>query len=173
MRLNESPYSSYESWDEGQIYDISWSSKLPESNNVAEFGDYVIFQWKSRPPHTQNYPFLFRVLGNRIDLIHSNYEGKWIVIWSGYFEFENWFDIHIRILLSRDKDTGKLQLTYNGDIQTFSKDQYNQNSQGVTEFTGRTLDDSTNYFKWGVYNRGMPKHALKHYLDRLFIKQIR
>lgn len=172
IKLNESPWSSYEDWNEGDIYDFSWSSKLPETNDNSEFGDYVIFQWKSAPPQTQNYPFLLRVLGNKIDLIHSNFEGKWLIIWSGVFEFEQWFDVKIRIRLSRDKDKGKLHFYYGGQRQDFICDQNGDKTQAINEFTGRTLDDSANYVKWGVYNRDMPGHALKHYVDRLFIKQI-
>lgn len=171
IRINQPPCTAYEQWLEDDVYDISWSSKLTETFS-AEHGDYIIFQWKSNPDATQNYPFLFRVMNNQLNLIHSNYRGDFLTVWASPIQADTWYDIGLRVLLSRDRNKGTLRLSFNGTQQAFLRDQNNNMTPGIKTFIGRTLDDGSNYPKWGVYNRDHPAHLLCHYVDRLFIKQI-
>ncbi|MBF8780661.1 heparin lyase I family protein [Pseudomonas fulva] len=163
--------SSYESWLEGQTYEFSWSSRLPDTRSL-EHGDFVIFQWKSYQEGIQNYPFLFTVNRNVLSMIHSNERQEWIVVWQGHVKSDQWFDIRVRAGLSRDKNKGTLCLYLNEQRQTFSR---NRNNEAMLDDTllCRTLDEQRgNYPKWGVYNRDQPKQTLRHFVDRLMIKRI-
>jgi len=170
IKINQPPYSSYEHWAEDDIYDFSWSSKLPETHSPS-YGDYVIFQWKSNPAASQNYPFLMRVINNRLDLIHSNVEKQFLTVLSVPIVQDQWFDIRIRVKLSRARTVGWIEFHFNGVQQLFHRDQYGQLNT-AERFIGRTHDDGVNYPKWGIYNSGHPRHALTHYVDRLLIKQV-
>ncbi|WP_460417963.1 heparin lyase I family protein [Pseudomonas sp. microsymbiont 2] len=163
--------ASYESWNEGETYDISWSSMLEDTDSIT-YGKYVIFQWKSYPEGIQNYPFLFTVHQNFLRMIHSNKEGKWIEIWQGPIESGKWFDVKVRMRLSRDETAGALILFFNGEPQ-----QFHHNRDGEREVADvlvcRTLDEGRgNYPKWGAYNRDKALHAIRHYVDLLRIKRI-
>ncbi|MFJ4155068.1 hypothetical protein ACIPZF_09700 [Pseudomonas sp. NPDC089752] len=163
---------SYESWKERETYDISWSSKLDDTES-STFGDFVIFQWKSYPEGIQNYPFLFTVHQNQLRLVHSNRAGKWIVVWRGSIESRKWFDVKVRVTLSKNELAGSLELSFNGEPQQFQRNREDE-AEISDILVCRTLDEGRGiYPKWGAYNRHQHLHAIKHYVDLMRIKRIR
>ncbi|MEN4128687.1 hypothetical protein P8971_23515 [Serratia marcescens] len=165
------------SWVDSGSYHFSWSSKLSSTMNVNG-RPFVIFQWKSYSGGIQNYPFLIRVNDGVLEFIHvtesgngSSEGGDWIFFWSHRIDSNEWFDISFDVFLSKRRGQGKIKLTFNGLPQMFTKDQYNNNIPETEYFICRTLDNNGNTPKWGFYNRGVPQHALTHWIDRLFIKQ--
>lgn len=130
--------TSYESWQEGHVYEFSWGSRLPDTQSLVH-GDYVIFQWKSYPGGLQNYPVLFRVQNNLLSLIHSNEAGAWIIAWEGDVRSDVWFDIRLRMTLSEEVTKGSVQLWFNHEPQTFTRDR-NNNPLKDEVLICRTLD---------------------------------
>lgn len=162
---------SYESWEEGDVYDFSWGSRLADAQSLVH-GDYVIFQWKSYPEGVQNYPLLLSVQKNRLSLIHSNEQQKWIVAWEGSIRSDVWFDIRLRITLSRHAEHGNARLWFNDELQTFVRDRFGNVLEDEV-LVCRTLDNGRgNYPKWGAYNREHCQHGIQHYLNSPRIRRI-
>ncbi|MEU7139781.1 heparin lyase I family protein [Nocardia sp. NPDC046473] len=172
------PGARYEAWDEGEIYDISWSSLLmPMTDEESQkFGSYIVFDWRSYQGGVQDSPFHLKVSkkagsGLGLDLVHSNESRQSVTIWEGAIESGQWQDIRLRVRFSGNRTQGWIRLYLNGEAQDFSRDDNNGPTQ-AQEFRGRTWDYSGSP-KWGVYNRNNPGQNLKHYLDSPRIRRIK
>lgn len=151
IRVGGSPYI----WVNNRTYIIKWKSKITKID--SEYGDFVIFQWKSYPNELQNYPFLMTAENDEVRLTYVDTEGKWHRLWTKKTVDGEWNNYQLTIHLSDRDGSGWIQLQYNGGGQMVG---------GSSRFYGRTLD-GTNEPKWGVYNRDRPGHEMEQYIGEL------
>ncbi|MGV2811737.1 hypothetical protein [Enterobacter cancerogenus] len=144
-------------WLEGNTYKLSWKSKITKIK--SDYGDFVIFQWKSYPNGEQNYPLLMTANDDYVKLIYVDTSGEWHTLWQQTTVDGAWNQYELTIHLSSDVDSGWVELVYNGESQLLD---------GVTRFMGRTLDGS-NEPKWGLYNRDNPGHAMEQFVGAMVV----
>ncbi|CAI1965423.1 Uncharacterised protein [Serratia quinivorans] len=149
-------------WVENKTYKISWSFNVPEA--TSEYGDFVIFQWKSYPNGKQNYPFLITINKNKIILTYvstgDDNGKKWHRIWTHDIKDNEWNNAALTLHLSDDETVGWITWEYNGEMQKLD---------GKDKYPARTLDGS-NEPKWGVYNRDKPEHAMEQLVGNLKVE---
>jgi hypothetical protein len=145
-------------WNDEETYYLGWSSKIPKV--TGEYGDWVIFQWKSYPtehtPSIQNYPFLMTVSAGLVRLIYvqPNAKGAWSTIWSHPIQDNDWNRYVLGLGLSTDANKGTVDFYFNGVKQVLTGAPY------------RTFDVD-NEPKWGVYNRDQPLDEMEQFIDNL------
>lgn len=145
-------------WQENTTYRLRWKSLLTKID--SEFGDFVIFQWKSYPGGQQNYPILFTAVNGEVRFIYVDPENKWHTIWRQPTSDGAWNDYCLTLHLSGVDGQGWFEFEYNGVAQRFAN--------GESRFKGRTLDGA-NEPKWGVYNRDKPAHELEQFIGDLTV----
>jgi hypothetical protein len=133
IKVNGSTYT----FRNGQTYYLGWYSKLSSTVN-----NNAVFQWKSYGNHTQNYPFVLKVISNRITMIQRQPGTSEVRIWSQPITANTWNQFVIGVYMSAQTRGGWIELWFNGQQQTFSS--------GVQRYACRTFD-SENHPKWGVY----------------------
>jgi hypothetical protein len=121
----------------GGTYYLGWYSKLSSTVN-----NNAVFQWKSYGSHTQNYPFVLKMINGRITMNQRQPGSSDQVIWSAPFTANTWRHFAIGVHLSAGTRGGWVQLWLDGRQQTFV--------DGSTRYACRTFD-SENHPKWGVY----------------------
>ncbi|UNM12772.1 heparin lyase I family protein [Streptomyces formicae] len=137
-------------------YYLGWESKL--SHTSLPTGDFVVFQWKSYPNATQNYPLLMTVDNDRVNLVYVGTDAAWHTIWSAPVAAWDWHRFVLAIHTSDSATGGWTELWFDGVKQTFTN--------GSTRYTGRTWD-SANEPKWGVYDRDHPDSEVVNRIDSL------
>lgn len=153
IKVNGKAYT----WIEGNVYKLCWKSKITKIG--SDYGDFVIFQWKSYPNGEQNYPLLMTANDDYVKLIYVDTSGEWHTLWQQTTADGAWNQYELTIHLSSDVDSGWVELVYNGESQLL---------EGVTRFMGRTLDGS-NEPKWGLYNRDNPEHSMEQFVGAMVV----
>ena len=141
--------------NEEETYYLGWRYKfeMPEK----EMGGMTCFQWKCYPdpenpdnPLNQNYPITMGYNGRNLTL--TKYGSGWqadrsriVRIWSHPVMIGTWVDIVLVIKLSRDDNTGYIELYFNGEKQELLT--------GGTRVYHKTMGGWEIAPKWGVYNR--------------------
>ncbi|WP_409280949.1 hypothetical protein [Pseudomonas defluvii] len=156
IRVNGYAYK----WQKNKTYQIKWKSKITKID--SNYGDFVIFQWKSYPNGLQNYPILMTAVRDEVRFIYIDTAGKWHTLWTRKTLDGEWNSYCLTIHLSDEDQTGWIELKYNDVIQLIG---------GVEKFYGRTLDGS-NEPKWGVYNRDNPAHEMEQYIGELEVSTV-
>ncbi|WP_327352399.1 hypothetical protein [Streptomyces sp. NBC_01304] len=119
-----------------------------------------IFQWKSYPNSTQNYPVEIKVEGGVLKLFHVDPAATWHLIWSRAITADTWKHLALGIHTSDEASTGWIELYYNGEQQTMSN--------GSTRYPGRTWD-GLNKPKWGTYGADIENTAGIDWVDDLAV----
>lgn len=138
---------------DGQTVYLGWYSKLSSTVN-----NNATFQWKSFGNHTQNYPFVLKVISNRITMIQRQPGTSEVRIWSQPITANSWNHFAIGVHLSSDTRGGWIELWFNGTRQTFGN--------STQRYACRTFD-SENHPKWGVY--GASGTTVTNFVDGLKI----
>jgi hypothetical protein len=152
---------------EGRGISVNGSEYVFANNNTYYLGwetatntddAATIFQWKSYPNSTQNYPVLMKVEGGELRLFHITEDGTWILLWSQAITVDTWKHIALGIHTSESATGGWIELYYNGAKQTLS--------DGSTRYVGRTWD-TLNKPKWGTYGAEIEDTAGINWIDSL------
>lgn len=147
IRVNGDMYE----FENGRTYYLGWYSKLSSTVN-----NNATFQWKSFGNHTQNFPFVLKVISNRITMIQRQPGTSDRVIWSNPISADTWNHFAIGVHLSSEIRGGWVELWLNGQQQTFD--------DGTQRYACRTFDDE-NHPKWGVY--GASGSTVTNHVDGL------
>ncbi|WP_328874828.1 polysaccharide lyase [Streptomyces sp. NBC_00287] len=118
----------------------------------------TIFQWKSYPNSTQNYPVLMKVEAGQLRLFHITADGTWVLLWSQAITVSTWKHIALGIHSSDSASAGWIELYYKGVGQTFT--------DGSSRYYGRTWD-TLNKPKWGTYGAEIENAAAINWIDSL------
>jgi Polysaccharide lyase len=135
----------------GRTYYLGWYSKLSSTVN-----NNATFQWKSYSNHTQNFPFVLKVISGRISMLQRQPDSGERIIWSAPIAANTWRHFAIGVHLSSETRGGWLELWLDGQQQTFV--------DGSRRYACRTFD-SENHPKWGVY--GASGTTVTNFVDGL------
>lgn len=151
IRVNGAAYK----WQKNKTYQIKWKSKLTKID--SDYGDFIIFQWKSYPNGQQNYPIIISAVKDEVRFIYVDPDGKWNTLWTQKTLDGEWNSYCLTLHLSDVSQEGWFELKYNDVLQELA---------GQRTFYGRTLDGS-NEPKWGAYNRDNPGHEIEQFVGDL------
>ncbi|MFC9243889.1 heparin lyase I family protein [Streptomyces sp. NPDC057136] len=152
IRIGGSNYT----FQNNSTYYLGWESKLSTTSLAS--GDFVVFQWKSYPNSSQNYPVLMTVSGGSANLYYIEPGEVWNKIWSAPIAAFDWHRFAFAIHTSDSTTGGWIELRLDGAQQTFIN--------GSTRYTGRTWD-TYNDPKWGAYDRDHPENEIINRIDSL------
>jgi Polysaccharide lyase len=143
---------------EGQTVYLGWRWRIHCDLEPNKCAGVTIFQWKSYGNQQQNYPFAMGYNGGEVSL--TKYDVDWQKdrkhrihkLWTKPAKIGEWFTFVIGVKLSRKKETGFIELYFNGELQELDA--------GGKRSAHRTLDGNEVAPKWGVYNRNGVGHDM-------------
>ncbi len=149
----------------GETYYIGWRSRIDIPENFR--GNATVFQWKSYPNSTQNYPFVMEYNGRVLEI--RTYDANWMqnqngkikTIWKKSVKANTWFSMVLAIKLSRNSKEGYLEVYFNEEKQELLT--------GGTRVYHKTMDGDETAPKWGIYNGSVVGTTITHYVGDLRI----